>query len=542
MKKACLFFIVIVLLFHGVSAVQQNSLHRYFFASYNHFAGKMDSAHSWYKSVFDSPCSAYPYKGYITFLFDTKKYDSIITLMPDIEKAFENDPEMQLIFASSLEQTGQTDAADERLIGLHTKFKNNYGITIRTTQAYLRKKDPENALLTLTTFLNNNPTKSSYFILYYLKAQLNVQLNHLPQALTDITTCIDLQPNFDKGWLLQAQLLEQKGIVKDAIRGYYTFIELSGGNKLVEHHLAALISNHYKINLISSFQKSLYEQALTLYNKGDYKNALALLVQEKNNKTTEYKLLHLQLTAQLRDYDQLVTVASQWITDDNQYEKDIAKTVHLLSFAGIPTHNLTDVLQKIHSQHPHNFWLLLYCADLHIRNKDLQHAINALEKTVTLISSPSLKAHVCYQLSLLYNQLHNKEKTIVLLKQGYTYNTDHPYINNALAYHYATTKQISAAEKHIQSALKKHPQHPCFRDTQALIFYKQKEYEKSKDILEQLADKHTLDSLLLLAKTHYKLHNKEIARDYTKKIWPLISHEDDKQRLQKLERHLAYND
>src|SRR5579872_344482 len=178
-KKYTLFFLFLLL--YGVSTTPDtSSFQRYLKANYDYFSGNVKSAQQWYQSLLDSQCSLYTYKGYLTLLFDTKQYNNIVELIPSLDKKFEKDPDVQLLFALALEQTKQTKQADERLIKLSSTFKTNSEITLRTAQTYLRRKEPENALLTVDSFLNNSPRKPNNFIFYFLKSQIHLQINQLP--------------------------------------------------------------------------------------------------------------------------------------------------------------------------------------------------------------------------------------------------------------------------------------------------------------------------------------------------------------------------
>src|SRR5438477_762760 len=276
---------------HGTTTV----FHRYLWANYNHFSGKLTTAHNWYSSLFSSHHSLYSYKGYLHFLFDTKQYVKITELIPSLDKKFEKDPEIQLLFVLALEKNKQTQEADSRLIKLNSSFKSNADIALRTTQAYVRRKEPENALSTIDTFLNNSPRKSNNFIFYYLKSQIHLQISQLPEALSTVTVCLDMHPQFDKGWLLFATLQEQKGEIQKALQGYATFLELSGGNNTVEKHLFSLMLQHKTNSNHVPFHKSYFDWAVAFYQKKEYKSALLYINKYLTLQPHTYEALVLKL-------------------------------------------------------------------------------------------------------------------------------------------------------------------------------------------------------------------------------------------------------
>ena len=175
---------------------------------YNRNKGDFKTAGKWYQQILSNNGSVYTYKGYIHLLFDTGQYNRIIDLMRSLslDKKFDNDANLQIIFATVLEKTGNQTQADNLLITLSDQFKGNQEIAFRVAQIYLRRKEPENALIVIDNLLNCSPRKPNDFIFYFLKAQINTQLNKYEDALKSVKKSLEIHPNFDKGWILLASL------------------------------------------------------------------------------------------------------------------------------------------------------------------------------------------------------------------------------------------------------------------------------------------------------------------------------------------------
>ena len=205
-----------------------DDLHASFWANYNGFGRNPQIAFEWYKKhLCQRNLPGYMYRGLLHLFKQTNNVKQIIALMPIVEEAFADDIEIQMLFVHALQQTGALDAADERLISLASKIKDNQELAFHTAQTYLRRKEPENALLTINDYLAHASGRLNNFIFYFLKAQIYVMLDQKTEALAELQKSLDIHPSFDKGWLLYGLLQEQTGKVSKAIKGYRTFLEVS---------------------------------------------------------------------------------------------------------------------------------------------------------------------------------------------------------------------------------------------------------------------------------------------------------------------------
>ena len=169
--------------------------------------------------------------------------------------------------------------SDDRYLKLANQFKTDQTIAFQAANIYMRRKEPENAIATIDSLLNNSPRKPNNFIFHFLKSQIYVQLNNKEKALESIKACLAMQPRFDKGWLLLALLEEQAGRLGEAIKGYTTFLETTtGGNHDIERHLLQLVfkqkllQNNTKTAMLS---ESCFAKAMRLFENKEYANALA---------------------------------------------------------------------------------------------------------------------------------------------------------------------------------------------------------------------------------------------------------------------------
>jgi len=410
MKKHTYFLYYLCILSHHMHANDSATFHRYLWANYNHFSGNLTCAQDWYKKIFSADSSLYTYKGYLSFLFDTQQFKKIVDLIPSLEKKFEQDCEVQLLFALALEKNNQPREAEDKLVRLNATFKTNSEITFRVTQIFMRRKEPENALLAIDGFLNNTPRRPNNFVFYFYKSQIYVQLNKLPDALASIQKCLEIHPRFDKGWLLLATLHEQEGKIKEAIAGYGTFLEINGANNQIEKHLFNLMAAYKRAEEhkhLLTFSKSPLETARMLYQQKKYDTALALINKhlEINKNDEASNVLKIDLLVAMRKFDTIAETITL-LFNNNPDNPLWLKTIHLLSFDGMPYISIITTLDTLAKDHPTNAWPYLYSADLHMRNNNITPAINSLERALPLITDNSLRTKILYQLGLLN---HGKE-------------------------------------------------------------------------------------------------------------------------------------
>jgi len=515
-----------------------DNIHRYFWANYNQFSGDYTKANIWYQKLRESDMSPHAYKGYVNFLAETGNFEHIVKLMPTIEKNFAEDMDMQQLFATALQQTGKIDEADKRFIELNNKFKNNQAIAFQTANIYLRKKEPENALLTIDSLLNTTARKPNNFIFHFLKAQIHVQLNQPQKALADVKASLDMHPHFDKGWLMLAVLEEQRGKLSEAVKGFTSFLETSAEpHPDIEQHLLQLAFKQklQKQNASTVMvSKDCFSKAVVMFENKEYAPALEQIDQCLVTKTTDtqVRLLKIQILGAQNNHALAADQIKAWILEAPQ-DPTWYKTLHLLCRSGLSAHKAIAVLQDITKHKPKELLPLLYLADLTTRTKSLDTALSYHQKALELATDDLIKTKIMFQMGLIYydqKKFSDMEKVLV---RGNALGKDFIPLLNLLAYHYATqSKNLPEAQVLISKVLSKNKSNPHFLDTQALIFYKQKEYTKALDTLTIVAKQLPNDFTVLkhLGKTHHRLGNKQEAKAAIEKALTVAKHDHEKEK------------
>lgn len=513
------------------------NLHRYLWANYNQFAGDVEQSQKYYFKIFADNGPNHVYKGYLNFLFQTQQFQRIVSLLPKLEKPFENDKDAQFIFAQALQMTNQQEKADDKLIRLNNKFKDHQEIAFQTAQVYIRRKEPENALETIDNLLNSTPYKPNNFIFYFLKSQIHQQSDNMELALENVKKSIDMYPHFDKSWLLLALLEEQKGRLSEAIKGFTNFLENTDEpNPQIEQHLLQLVFKQkmtpQKNTLVMN--KSCMEQALLLMEQKNYKQALdkvdVCLSEDPGN--DENKLLKVQILAAMNNHKQALTLVKKYL-DKEPSKRLWYKTLHLLTKAGADHQQAQKILQAIVDHYPNNVLPTLYLADMHIKHDNYNACLALLKKALRLTSDKKLHNKITFQIAAIYHdhkQFSALKKLVDTIKK---LPTNYPPLDNFLAcYTIKNNNNMDLAQKLVTNALKKNTNNPHFLDTQAYIHLKKRDYTKACVALEQLAQK-VPDDFMILKHLGQALHGKgehERALKTMQQAFNVATKRQDKQR------------
>jgi len=488
------------------------TIHRYLWANYNQFGGKLKTANAWYDEIFKSNNPVYAYKGYVHLLYDAGHYDRIVHLLPLLDKPFEQDPDLGLLFVQSLERLGQRAQADARIIRLSSKFPTNQEVAFHAAQAHLHRKEPENALSVIDKLLNTSVKKPNNFIFYFLKAQIYIELNNKEKALENVRLSLELHPQFDKGWLLLALLEEQAGKLDDAIKGYANFLEIAQeSNKEIEQHLLMLIFKQkvsQKNKNVFVIKQSCFDKTLLLFEKKEYAKALKEVDQcfEKNPKDTSVRLLKIQILNAMNKSQEAVKLLTSWILKEPKMQQWF-KTLHLLYRSGTDHTLIIKALKTIEKAQPHSLMATLYLADLYTRVGNAQAALKQHQKALALTEKEDLQIGILFQIALTHYENHRFNDMKQVIERGRKLKKEFPPFLNLLAYYHATYgNKLDEAQKLISLALKHDGANPYFLDTQALIYYKEQDYDEALKILKRITRVVEKDFTILehLGKTEFK--------------------------------------
>ena len=503
---------------HAKDQGAQN-LQRYMLANYYQFAGDLKNAGHWYQQIAPEAASRYIYLGYVPFLAATESNAQIVSLIPQLDGPFKNNLDMQLLFASALEKTGQKNDGYARLIMLNEQNKSNQELAFKVAQIYLARSEPENALKVIDNLLNSTARRPNNYIFHFMKAQVFLQMNKKPEALVAVKQCIESYPKFDKSWLLYAVLHEQEGKLEEAIKGYTTFLETSNEpNGEIQRHLLSLAFRQKVINKkngVINNSKEYLTQAAQLFDNKEYIKTLHQidLYLSQSPHDPEARLMKIQVLASQNQFDTAVTLLADWIANGNDKELWL-QTLHLLAYSGLPYKRALQALETVEKQTATSAPLALYQADFALRDGNQQQALTYLEKASQLVKDIPIKMQISLQKAIIYYDQKNWQMAQKTLEEAHKLDNHYPPANNLLAYIYASKiDNLPKAAQLIDLALAKDPLNPHFLDTKALILYKQQNYDQAIQLLQKAAQACPTDFNILnhLGKCQFKKGDSSLA-------------------------------
>lgn len=508
---------------------------------YNQLEKKPVIVKECYDALIHENCNIFAYSGYINYLFSTKQYEAIVRLIPKIDSALSDHIETQLTLVKALELVGRQKDAETKIIALQKNFKTHPEVTYSCALAYIRNKQTKDAVEVIDHFLQSTTEKQMHFIFYYLKAQAAINENNKEQARASIVKCLELNPAFDQGWLLSGLLHELEGNLEDAISGYKNFLQLVGHDTAVEQQVMTLMLKQQQPTAAPTEIRQMFEESLMLYRQHQSCHALKRIEHclQLNPSYRPARLLKIELLCALHQPDQAIKQLHEWI--HHEPKEDIwYRAAHLLYQANLDKDAILAMFEHLEKKNNHNILPLIYLADIHLKRKDSDKASTYLKKALAVSTNKQLKAKITYQLAVLYFNNKDYDTLAQVLEHGLALQEDFAPLLNLAAYYYATKgKNIKKAQTLLDNVLKMHQDNPHYQDTQAVIWYKQGEYQKAHSLLVKLTNQEPKDFYIQkhLSKTFFKQGNHQQAISTMKKALICSHSEVQKTKCHKLINH-----
>lgn len=523
------------------------SLHSYnesvyfncFWGHYNRLSKRSDVAHEYFNKLIKTGWYRPGYEGLVLNLSDTHNFYPILNLESEIATHLSDNPEIQLTFVKACEACNQTAKAEKLLMNLEQYTTSHQEIAYGAAMAYIRHNQPEKSLSLIRQYLQAHEEEKPHdFIFYFLESQIYMNLKQPEKAKESITRALELNPQFDQGWLLSGLIHELAGQIDQAIKGYQTFLDLVGKDEQVEQQIIRLMMQKKAPAIPNITVQELVERAMMHYHNRQFTAALNIinkcLAADPSCKAAI--LLKLDILSQTGKYAEAIELLENLIAYQPA-NPEWYRALHILYHASPYKEQIIHMLKKNESLYDQQILPLLYYADIMLLEKQYAQAVASLKKALYKVQSNELKAKILYQIARAYYDSGNVTPLAQIAQQALSFNHSYTPLFNILAYYYATKgKDLPAAQKFINKALYFEHNNIHYLDTQALIWYKNGSLKKSVTLLKKLYTSYPHDFYIRkhLSKALYKLGSKQDALHLLKGAESLTTDSYQKERTLKL--------
>lgn len=430
-----------------------------------------------------------PLIGYLNFLFETKNYQKFLALFDAHKDYFAQNEQIQFIHAMVLRSMSRFEESIQEFKNLNKKFPHNQELAYYAILASLTNLDFKNALESIENLFKSNSATRSNYVFHLLASRCYIGINDLKNAKSSIDKCVQLHPQSPHGWLMYGMIYKIAQEINNAIYGYSRLLDLVGSDKTIEQELFNL-----KIRQKSICQKSL-DKAIELYNSNKIELALELLnksFSENNFELEDFNtamILKIEILTALNKGSDALKLLEQLIVKQPN-NKVWYETLNLFYHGTQNKKEIAKLINKIAESQQQNILANLYAADIILRT-DSAKGIKYCYKCINLTKDPDLKSKIIFQIASTHYQDKKFNELEKVLTENLNNNQYAPLINLAAYYYTTKGKNLKLAQELIDRIftgknenLKNNPQ---ILDTRALIWYKNKEYDKAVKSFGQLA-------------------------------------------------------
>ncbi len=490
--------------------LQEKLYKDYIKACYQHRRGLAPEAFESYKQMLNKPHPLDIYDGFIRLLFDTGQFATIINVLhqkkTDLEKKFKDNLDLRLIFAQAYLYVGQQEEAEKQFTQLNEEFKDNDVIAYYTAISLLRKNNLGPALSFIEKCLARPALKNKHFLFYFLASKTYQQMNQPQQALRAIEKSLAIFPQFDRGLLLKAMILEQQGRINEAISIYQHFLVVIGRDDDIEKQLVQLLFSQKRFTEAANHLNHLggktptpeyyFDLALIEFHGKQLDKALAHInvALEKTPNFTKAKLLNLEILLARGNHEKALSLVQTWLTQEPN-KVAVVQILLLFKKAGISTDKIIETLEKTLLVKKS---MLLYAAlaDLYLESAQYQKACEQYQQALPLVQDKTMRAKIAYQVAYTTLKLNKKDdakKQLEVLIKDAAY----PAAYNLLAYLCAQDENdLSTALTLVDKALELQADRPEFLDTKGQILLKMKKGKEAVALFKKALHYQPLNPLI----------------------------------------------
>lgn len=432
---------------------------------------------------------------YISHLYDTYQFSAVVSFAETIKTTFKENWELQLLLAQAYLFLNMDSKAEELFCQLRQKMPFNEQVLYYSVLHQLKQNKAPQALAMLNEFLEKADLRPKHALFYFLKSKVLLSMNKAQESLESIEKSIELYPQFDKGWLLKAVLMEQMGKISDAINGYQRFLSIVQSDATIEKQLVSLLFSQKRYDEAASTLRNIqsdqpdyyFDLALLEWKAGHYtaaekeiSSALA-----KNPQFEKARLLRTEILLAQNKQEEAVKKIEAWVmlTPDNN---TALHALLLLRQTAVSKGLILESLSTLVKAHPSKKNILLALADTHHEKKNFKLALAYYDRVLKTNCTPTLKSNILTQMAHIYFHLNSPEKMEKTLESVVKSSKELPTAYNLLAYLYADHKKnLDKALTLVNKALEAQPNSPHFLDTKAYVYLQMGKKQEALPLLRK---------------------------------------------------------
>jgi tetratricopeptide (TPR) repeat protein len=472
----------------------------YFKANRQHMAGDLQDSLRSYNRLLTDEVRPHVSQGYLRLLFDTNQFTEVVKVFDRTKDLFEGNLDLQLMYAQSLLNVEQDDKAEELLGDLVKKYPEDARVAYYSAVYDIKQGRLDDAISDINTFLKKTQTRAKHFLFYFLKSKIYLQKGDARQALKAIDKSLGLYPRFDKGWLFRALLMEQTGMVKDAVNAYRQYLSLTGPNPQIEKQLVRLLFGQRKFGealqhlkrIQSNHHEYYFDLALLSWKAGRQTEALRYANKSilKSSNFKKAKLLKVEILLSMNKHKEALSLFEAWLQESPR-AKGIVQALLLLRNNGVSVNDIEAVLKNLQQKNPGEITFSLALADLSLEQDKYDSALVYYDGVLKESLENFLRAQIQFQKAYILWKKNSVGEAIVFLEQALEEKEVYPSSYNLLASCYEVEgKNLKKALKLVGKALEQRPMNPYYLDTRGSIFLKlgkkdeaKKDFERARDLL-----------------------------------------------------------
>jgi tetratricopeptide (TPR) repeat protein len=394
---------------------------------------------------------------------------------------FENDMEVQLLFAEAYINTGRLKDAEGLLRILRKKFSTNEQVVYFLGVLLVKQGRNDEAITEIDSFLSKSLSQPKHAMFHLLKAKIYMSINKGNDALIALDKGIELYPEFDKAWLMRALLLQNKQDIDGAVKSYKKFLDISPNNNDVRRQLVTILASQRRFEQAKSELEKInddtdshyFNLSLLEWKSGDLKSALVTINKslEKKSSNIKAKVLKVELLAQLKKINEALQFVGEWL-EGGRHESVALKTLIALKGVGAPLQSIIAILEPI-AQKSFRRNITAFLGDFYFDAGLYAKALLSYMKLEKIVSDSTLRVKLLYQIGYANFIMGHYSEVEKPLLEVLKIDKNHSASSNLLASYYAHEDyKLSHALELIESALKIDSKNSAFLDTKKQVVSK----------------------------------------------------------------------